>query len=427
MSKALKLAKLAAIPATAIAATVGRTWLDRIATTLANGVQSHVKSKLTSTVTVRRNRDTAAYMILTHWIRENCEAARAAITVAAQENADGFDSFGRLHLDAGEYWFTVTHAHRRYVCHAAVESEDTDYRRRGTGYGDDVVRLTLYGDGKRRMHDFVSTMMANARVERQLITMPNQYGHSMNVSAPLRGFETIILNPNVERRIRTHLDWFKNARPVYDKRGLAYNTGILLKGPPGTGKTSICRAIANELGYCIRLGDLPHIKDQLGQMTPKSLLLIEDIDKFIGDAAVEAVAAVTTFDVDIEDPDADTSALKTLTMRERDSERKRIAEEGLQSLMQFMDGMTSMDETVIVLTTNYPERLPPELVRRGRIRLEEEIGYFELAEAQRMCYMFDLDVEETDNFLHYLPQEQWEVPVNLYAELLAREGRHAQT
>ena len=47
------------------------------------------------------------------------------------------------------------------------------------------------------------------------------------------------------REVEERVNFFLNNREWYDSRGIPYQLGLLLSGVPGSGKTSIIRAIAN--------------------------------------------------------------------------------------------------------------------------------------------------------------------------------------
>jgi chaperone BCS1 len=188
------------------------------------------------------------------------------------------------------------------------------------------------------------------------------------------------LNPATEHKILKHIEWFKDNKSYFAQHGLTYKTAILLKGPPGTGKTSICRALANYMNYDIFILNMSALCDrgnrlaQLPKIPEKSLILVEDIDKSIDSTNMQAV----------------------------------------QILMQMLDGMLSCDNTLFAITTNFPEKLPEELIRPGRINLQVDVGLFTMTEALRLGRMYDVP----DAIITNLPEATWTHPSALHEFIL---------
>ena len=58
-----------------------------------------------------------------------------------------------------------------------------------------------------------------------------------------RTFDNVVGNES--KSIRKRVNFFKNNKKWYDDKGIPYTLGLLLSGPPGGGKTSTIKCVAN--------------------------------------------------------------------------------------------------------------------------------------------------------------------------------------
>lgn len=120
-----------------------------------------------------------------------------------------------------------------------------------------------------------------------------------------------------------------------------HKTGILLYGPPGTGKTSCIRTL---------------IKEQI----PKDSIVI--FTNSIASNEFLKIMKLTLSD-----------RLKVFVFEEM----MTVVDESrsIERVLDFLDGEISLDKSLCLATTNYPERLPANVVdRHGRI---DELYFFE--------------------------------------------------
>lgn len=160
----------------------------------------------------------------------------------------------------------------------------------------------------------------------------------------------------------------------YTKRCIPQKATFLLHGEAGTGKTSLVRGLAREIGYDVYSVDLSRLSNDafanaFKKSKPNSIILIEDIDASTNSA--------NTRETD-EQSDAPVSNSGKLT---------------LSGLLNTLDGLVTIDKRIVIITTNYPERLDPALMRRGRVDLVIEVGRMGHDEIdQFMCLYYDKTV-----------------------------------
>lgn len=135
-----------------------------------------------------------------------------------------------------------------------------------------------------------------------------------------------------------YIDTFLNSKERYVKFGRMYKLGFLLTGVPGSGKTSLVKAIALKykrpvyiINFTKTLTDDSFI-DLMSNIKDDSILLIEDIDSFFMD---------------------------------RQAQNINIS---FSALLNVLDGVLSKGNGILVfITANNPDRLDSALIRPGRI------------------------------------------------------------
>ena len=173
--------------------------------------------------------------------------------------------------------------------------------------------------------------------------------------------------------------FFLENRAWYDKKGIPYTLGFMFHGDPGTGKTSTVKAIANEgrrhiinvqLSEIKTKSQLQHLffNDEIhvynGVNTEKytipvseRLYVIEDIDA-MGDTVLRREWKKPTVATK---PKNDEEAWVS---REKETEKETI---DLSFLLNLLDGTLEANGRILIITTNFPERIDRALIRPGRV------------------------------------------------------------
>jgi len=142
---------------------------------------------------------------------------------------------------------------------------------------------------------------------------------------------------------------------LFRRLGIDPPKGVLLHGPPGTGKTMIAKAVANETNAHFTSINGPEIISKYYGESEKQL-------REIFDNAAENAPAVIFID------ELDSIAPKREDVS-GEVERRVVAQ-----LLTLMDGMQGRDNVVVIGATNRPDAIDQALRRPGRFDRELEIG-----------------------------------------------------
>lgn len=169
-----------------------------------------------------------------------------------------------------------------------------------------------------------------------------------------------------------HAEW-------HQEREIPWRWGCLLKGAPGTGKTSLARSIAQHLDLPIVIADLASmtnrdlsegLRAEIGSNTP-CMLVLEDIDTVFNGRENVAQSALT-FD----------------------------------ALLNFLDGVEGLDGVLTFVTTNRPETLDPALTRPGRLDAHVELPGLDAAGRLRVAKLIVQNDAEANALAKTAPDKE---------------------
>jgi transitional endoplasmic reticulum ATPase len=142
---------------------------------------------------------------------------------------------------------------------------------------------------------------------------------------------------------------------LFIRLGVDPPRGVLLHGPPGTGKTRLARAVANESEAAFFLINGPEIMGSAYGESEKKL-------RTIFEAATKAAPSILFID------EIDSIAPKRDQVH-GEAEKRLVAQ-----LLTLMDGLEARNNLVVIAATNRPEAIDEALRRPGRFDREIIVG-----------------------------------------------------
>ncbi|TKX56202.1 AAA family ATPase [Halorubrum sp. SP3] len=155
---------------------------------------------------------------------------------------------------------------------------------------------------------------------------------------------------DTKERLRETIQWPLEYPEVFEELDMQAAKGVLMYGPPGTGKTLLAKAVANE-----------------SESNFISIKGPELLNKYVGESekgvrevfskARENAPTIVFFD------EIDSIA----TERGKNSGDSGVGERVVSQLLTELDGLESLEDVVVIATTNRPDLIDSALLRPGRL------------------------------------------------------------
>lgn len=204
-----------------------------------------------------------------------------------------------------------------------------------------------------------------------------------SVEVIFKPFDQVVMKD--KDKLISYIDtWVENIPVYYDTYNMTPKLSILLHGEPGTGKSTVAKAVAKHLG----IGTVRSISPdyfQSGDDDRGSRGRGYRQNTFYGDM-IFSIDDIDCICKSREDSDS--------------AENNQI----LSSLLSFLDNPPTFNfkakngvrypVSIVIATTNYYDKLDPAVKRYGRFDLKIEMKEFDKSQAEEMCAIYDLRLED---------------------------------
>src|SRR5881628_668145 len=220
----------------------------------------------------------------------------------------------------------------------------------------DVISVSVMG----RKFDFVVTsfspgadaVLVEAETEIKIAEKPMK---EEEAKVPKVDYEDIGGLGSEVRKVREMIELPLRHPELFERLGVEAPKGVLLHGPPGTGKPLLAKAVASETNANFHSISGPEIMSKFYGQSEENL---RDIFK----QAEENAPSIIFID------ELDSIAPK------RDEVMGEVERRVVAQLLALMDGLATRGKVVVIGATNRPNALDPALRRPGRFDREIEIG-----------------------------------------------------
>lgn len=219
-----------------------------------------------------------------------------------------------------------------------------------------------------------------------------------------RRFNTIFFDQ--KQMLLDKIDFFENNKDWYEEEGHPYTMGIALHGPPGTGKTSVIKCIANQLKRHLIVIPLSKIKTQTqfnkcffdNEYNHKNaknnigfenkIIVFEDLDcmsdiilerKKEKNAVQNSNSETNTVSKDEllktikEGMNPDNCKSEFVSYLEKNNSAKDNDDLTLSFILNVIDGIRETPGRIMIVTSNHYDKLDRAFTRPGRIDVSLEM------------------------------------------------------
>ena len=217
-------------------------------------------------------------------------------------------------------------------------------------------------------------------------------------------FSSLYLRDEDKNKIYNAIKLFRDRKDLFYTLGLPNKFGLMLHGPPGTGKTSTIYAVSTALSMPLIYVNLSHdltcnefkeIFHHVYKVMGGGIIIFEDIDRMTDIVLSSDNKKTSSQGATVED-----------SMNDVVSATAKDTRLTLSYFLNFLDGALTQDRSVIIATTNNLPLLDTAFKRAGRFDLQIELLNADYSQIKMISKQF-IEREPSANLLTRIKEYQY--------------------
>lgn len=247
---------------------------------------------------------------------------------------------------------------------------------------EETITVTILGRSHHLLEKLLDELVALRKTEESKLSIAvwKSYYWSFLPPSRKRDMSTIYMDETQRKDLLDTVRRFLKSEKWYTVRGIPWRMGIILDGPPGTGKTTLAKGLAGYFNrpICIlnlaTMGSDNALMEAFSAAPNDAIILLEDADAFkIALARKEAKkkkhgTPITNFSsATAMVPDDDDDVTEIEDEDDEDESTGKQQPLSISGLLNAIDGVASPEGRILIMTTNHYEKLDSALIRSGRV------------------------------------------------------------
>lgn len=280
------------------------------------------------------------------------------------------------------------------------------------------LRITMLGWNHDLLAEFVRTATSRpARLDRgPMVYVLDGSDWKRQYNVPKRSLGSVFLDEEVKDQIRVTMEGFLASREWFAAKHMTYKLSYMFHGEPGTGKTSLIRAIAHEYQLDMYIVDLANTSmrslsaafNEIRHSKSKRpvLVVFEDVDssgvtKSRGGKPPKDITHLGAMMAE----EGEEAKLTLETGGLADSEDSLslsdlFSDANIGTLLNILDGVIPLDNIIFAMSTNHINKIDPAILRPGRTDYQIEVPFLHDKEIKAyLNFMFDMEYPFTQTFM----------------------------